>query len=72
MAKLDAHTLGALIALYEHKVFMQGCIWNINSFDQFGVEYGKQLAADFLGPLLEPILRAGSGSLLFGGLFRHK
>lgn len=51
LAKLDAHTLGALIALYEHKVFMQGCIWNINSFDQFGVEYGKQLAAEQLRPL---------------------
>jgi glucose-6-phosphate isomerase len=51
LTKLDAHTLGALIALYEHKVFMQGCIWNINSFDQFGVEYGKQLAAEQLRPL---------------------
>jgi glucose-6-phosphate isomerase len=42
--KLDAGTLGALIALYEHKVFVQGTIWNINSFDQWGVELGKQLA----------------------------
>ena len=42
--KLDPHTLGALIALYEHKVFVQGAIWNINSFDQWGVELGKQLA----------------------------
>jgi glucose-6-phosphate isomerase len=42
--KLDPHTLGALIALYEHKVFVQGVIWNINSFDQWGVELGKQLA----------------------------
>ena len=42
--KLDPYTLGAIIALYEHKVFVQGVIWNINSFDQWGVELGKQLA----------------------------
>lgn len=36
--------LGQLIALYEHKVFVQGVIWNINSFDQWGVELGKELA----------------------------
>ncbi|MEK6664158.1 MAG: glucose-6-phosphate isomerase [Pseudomonadota bacterium] len=42
--QLDPATLGALIALYEHKVFVQGVIWNINSFDQWGVELGKQLA----------------------------
>jgi glucose-6-phosphate isomerase len=36
--------LGRLIALYEHKIFVQGIIWNINSFDQWGVELGKQLA----------------------------
>jgi glucose-6-phosphate isomerase len=41
---LDPKTLGMLIALYEHKVFVQGAIWNINSFDQWGVELGKQLA----------------------------
>jgi glucose-6-phosphate isomerase len=42
--RLDAKTLGALIAAYEHKVFVQGIVWNINSFDQWGVELGKQLA----------------------------
>ena len=42
--KLTPNTLGQLIALYEHKVFTQGAIWNINSFDQWGVELGKQLA----------------------------
>ncbi len=42
--KLDPATLGALIVLYEHKVFVQGIIWSINSFDQWGVELGKQLA----------------------------
>ncbi len=49
--KLDPETLGALIALYEHKVFVQGSIWAINSFDQFGVELGKQLAGKILGEL---------------------
>ncbi|NOQ90903.1 MAG: glucose-6-phosphate isomerase [Gammaproteobacteria bacterium] len=43
---LDPRTLGALLAMYEHKVFVQGVIWNINSFDQWGVEYGKQLASE--------------------------
>ena len=42
--QLTPHTLGSLIALYEHKIFTQGVIWNINSFDQMGVELGKQLA----------------------------
>lgn len=51
--ELTPYTLGALVALYEHKVFVQGIIWNINSFDQWGVELGKQLAATIL-PELEP------------------
>ena len=42
--KLSAKNFGALIALYEHKVFVEGCIWNINSFDQWGVELGKTMA----------------------------
>jgi glucose-6-phosphate isomerase len=42
--RLDPRTLGMLLALYEHKVFVMGAIWNINSFDQWGVELGKQLA----------------------------
>lgn len=46
--RLDPGTLGALIALYEHKVFVQGCIWGVNSFDQWGVELGKQLAQRIL------------------------
>jgi glucose-6-phosphate isomerase len=49
--KLDAYRLGSLIAMYEHKVFVQGILWNIFSFDQWGVELGKQLAA----PLLKEI-----------------
>jgi glucose-6-phosphate isomerase len=49
--KITPHNLGALIALYEHKIFVQGIIWNINSFDQWGVELGKQLAKAILPEL---------------------
>lgn len=49
--KLDAKTLGSLIAIYEHKIFVQGIIWQINSFDQFGVELGKVLAQKILPEL---------------------
>jgi len=42
--RLDPRTLGSLIALYEHKTFVQGVIWDVNSFDQWGVELGKRLA----------------------------
>ena len=42
--RLTPRILGELIALYEHKVFVQGCIWDVNSFDQWGVELGKALA----------------------------
>ncbi len=49
--ELDPRTLGALIALYEHKVFVQGIIWNIDSFDQWGVELGKELAGAILPEL---------------------
>jgi glucose-6-phosphate isomerase len=49
--KLTPEVLGSLIALYEHKIFTQGIIWNINSFDQMGVELGKQLAKAILPEL---------------------
>ena len=49
--KLTPKTLGSLIALYEHKIFVQGVIWNINSFDQMGVELGKVLAKVILPEL---------------------
>jgi len=51
--KLTPRTLGKLIALYEHKIFVQGIIWHINSFDQWGVEFGKQLARGILPQLLD-------------------
>ncbi|MDH3636939.1 MAG: glucose-6-phosphate isomerase [Gammaproteobacteria bacterium] len=51
--KLDPYMLGMLLALYEHKVFVQGVVWKINSFDQWGVELGKQLADDIARELEE-------------------
>ena len=58
--QLTPETFGALIALYEHKVFTQGIIWNIFSFDQWGVELGKVLASRVLAELAaveQPVLR---------------
>ena len=52
--KLTPRVLGSLIALYEHKVFVQGILWQINSFDQWGVELGKQLANQLIPLLLNP------------------
>jgi glucose-6-phosphate isomerase len=46
--RLDAATLGKLVALYEHKVYVQGVIWDVNSFDQWGVQLGKRLASDLI------------------------
>ena len=54
--ELTPRTFGALIALYEHKVFTQGIIWNIYSFDQWGVELGKVLAGKILKELADPAL----------------
>jgi glucose-6-phosphate isomerase len=51
--RLDPHTLGTLVALYEHSVFTQGAVWNIDSFDQWGVELGKVLALRIV-PELDP------------------
>jgi glucose-6-phosphate isomerase len=52
--RLTPHTLGALVALYEHSVFVQGVIWNIDSFDQWGVELGKALATRTASELASP------------------
>jgi len=49
--RVTPHTLGALIAMYEHKIFVQGIVWDIYSFDQWGVELGKQLASKILPEL---------------------
>ncbi len=52
MPKLAPRALGSLIALYEHKVAVQGCLWGVNSFDQWGVEHGKQMAREILPQML--------------------
>lgn len=49
--RVDAYTAGQLLALYEHRVFVEGAIWGINSFDQWGVELGKVLAKQVRGLL---------------------
>jgi glucose-6-phosphate isomerase len=69
-AKLDARTLGRLVALYEHKVFVQGTIWNVNSYDQWGVELGKQLARAIL-PKVEGTEGAESHDSSTQGLLAH-
>jgi len=68
--KLDPYTLGMLIALYEHKVLVQGVIWNINSFDQWGVELGKQLAGKLL-PELQAKKQVDSHDSSTNGLINH-
>uniref|UniRef100_A0A182MAU6 Glucose-6-phosphate isomerase n=1 Tax=Anopheles culicifacies TaxID=139723 RepID=A0A182MAU6_9DIPT len=52
--KVTPFVLGALIAMYEHKIFTQGVIWDVNSFDQWGVELGKQLAKAIEVDLADP------------------
>jgi glucose-6-phosphate isomerase len=68
--KLDPETLGALLALYEHKIFVQGVVWHINSFDQMGVELGKQLASAILPELKGKTPAAGHDSST-SGLIRY-
>jgi glucose-6-phosphate isomerase len=61
LEQLDAHSLGALIALYEHQTFVEAVMWHINPFDQWGVELGKQIAVKTLSAL-----RQGKGESLDG------
>lgn len=68
--KLDPFTLGALISMYEHKIFVQGYIWQINSFDQWGVELGKQLAKKILGELND-VLETSSHDSSTNGLINY-
>ena len=68
--KLTPRTLGSLIALYEHKIFVQGVIWNINSFDQWGVELGKQLAKAIL-PELKKDGKVATHDASTNGLINH-
>ena len=72
--ELTPRTLGALIALYEHKVYVQGVVWDINSFDQWGVELGKQLAQSVLRELAmpyDPGAHDSSTSNLIARMLRH-
>ena len=60
LSALTPHTLGALIALYEHSVFVQGCVFGINSFDQWGVELGKKLASEVSAQISSPNQSGGA------------
>jgi glucose-6-phosphate isomerase len=68
--KLDPHMLGRLIALYEHRVFVEGVLYGINSFDQWGVELGKELATGLL-PVVEGREDAARSDASTTGLVRH-
>jgi glucose-6-phosphate isomerase len=67
---LDPFTLGRLIALYEHRVFVEAAIWNINAFDQWGVELGKELATG-LQPVVEGKQSTGGLDASTAGLVKH-
>lgn len=62
LKSLNPRALGSLVALYEHKVFVQGIIWGVNSFDQWGVELGKAMASKILPAISQPELDAGFDS----------
>ena len=68
--KLTPKTLGQLIALYEHKIFVQGILWDINSYDQWGVEYGKQIAQQIL-PQLTSVDKVENYDSSTNGLINH-
>jgi glucose-6-phosphate isomerase len=70
LPELDPRALGALIAFYEHKTFVQSIIWNVNAFDQWGVELGKQLAGRLL-PELEGGEPVASHDVSTNGLINH-
>ena len=63
MERLDPHSLGALLALYEHKIFVQGVLWQVNSYDQWGVELGKQLGSEVLSVMAQPMAEIESEKL---------
>ena len=69
--QLDPETLGKLLALYEHKIFVQGVVWGVNSFDQWGVELGKQLAGTILAELKEDAPRLEEHDSSTRGLMGH-
>lgn len=76
MEQLDPFSLGALLALYEHKIFVQGIIWQVNSYDQWGVELGKQLGNEVLNVMAQPMQdieseRLSSSSLQLIRLYKN-
>jgi glucose-6-phosphate isomerase len=70
-AKLTPRTLGRLIALYEHKVFVEAAIWDINPFDQWGVELGKELASRLAPIVADPNADASALDASTAGLIAH-
>lgn len=70
--KLTPRTLGSLIAMYEHKIFVQGIIWNVYSFDQWGVELGKQLAKKILPELSDETKVSGHDASTNGLINAYK
>ncbi|MHB1922887.1 MAG: glucose-6-phosphate isomerase, partial [Chitinophagaceae bacterium] len=72
LKEITPYSLGSLIALYEHKIFVQGVIWNIYSFDQWGVELGKQLASKILPELAHEDLIKGHDSSTNGLIQAYK
>ncbi|SEK46132.1 glucose-6-phosphate isomerase [Colwellia chukchiensis] len=63
LPQLDPYSLGALLALYEHKIFVQGVLWQVNSYDQWGVELGKQLGKEVLHVMAKPMADIDSEAL---------
>lgn len=70
--EIDPYTLGSLIAMYEHKTFVQGVIWNVYSFDQWGVELGKVLAKGILAELVNPDAKPNHDSSTNGLIAAYK
>jgi len=70
MDKLTPRSLGKLVVMYEHKIFVQGVVWNIFSYDQWGVELGKQLAKNTLKDIQSSTIK-GSHDASTNALLKH-
>jgi len=71
MKQLDPYSLGALIALYEHRTFVQSIVWDIDCFDQWGVELGKQIGKEILPRLLGRVMEGSAGDSATDNLIRQ-
>lgn len=71
LPQLTPHALGNLIAMYEHSIFVQGVVWDVNSFDQMGVELGKELATKLLGEVRNGTSEPGAHDASTAGLLAH-